>query len=110
MNRSNAGASFDILHIVLDFAVLLLAFLVATIIWGDSAAVQVDKAAILSVYVVCDYLNNDGNRKTASSAVLDDIELRHDYESLMSSRTAKDLIQELNSLPDVWGDETDEIA
>ena len=64
----------------------------------------------ISVYVVCDYLNNDGNRKTASSAVLDDIELRHDYESLMSSRTAKDLIQELNSLPDVWGDETDEIA
>ena len=39
--------------------------------------------------MVCDYLNNDGNRKTASSAVLDDIELRHDYESLMSSRTAK---------------------
>ncbi len=46
----------------------------------------------ISVYVVCDYLNNDAHRKTASSAVLNDIELRHDYESLMSSRTAKDLI------------------
>ncbi len=62
MNRSNAGASFDILHIVLDFAVLLLAFLVATIIWGDSAAVQVDKAAILSVYVVCAFVFLLSNR------------------------------------------------
>ena len=54
MNRSNSGASFDIIHIALDFMVLMFSFALTHIIWGDDYSyTSAEWRFVVSLYTVC---------------------------------------------------------
>ncbi len=53
MNRSNTGASFDSVHIILDIFILVLAFIVSFSFWGNTINSTLQLRAFASVYLVC---------------------------------------------------------
>ena len=53
MNRTNTGASFDSVHIILDVCLLALAFIISYSIWGRFIACPEDLKAFVSIYLVC---------------------------------------------------------
>lgn len=53
MNRSNALASFDIVHIVLDLICVILGFVISCSLWRDSSGLSDDELlTLLPVYLV----------------------------------------------------------
>ncbi|MBP3198451.1 MAG: sugar transferase [Butyrivibrio sp.] len=53
MNRSNAGASFDSVHIILDVFILAISFIISFSIWGDTVDRGLQLRAFMAVYLVC---------------------------------------------------------
>ncbi|MCR5671535.1 MAG: sugar transferase [Butyrivibrio sp.] len=53
MNRSNSGASLDIIHIVLDALFQFAAFFLAHWVWGSSIYGLDEWRAFMSVYLIC---------------------------------------------------------
>ncbi|MCR5606697.1 MAG: sugar transferase [Treponema sp.] len=62
MNRSNNGASFDIVHVLLDIFILFFAFFISYSIWGDGNLTFHELKAVVSIYLVCTMLFLMGNR------------------------------------------------
>ena len=56
MNRSNTGATFDIVHVSLDVIFLLLAYFVSHAIWWVGETGQVECKIFFVVYVVCVFI------------------------------------------------------
>ncbi|WP_026669973.1 sugar transferase [Butyrivibrio sp. AE3006] len=52
MNRSNSGASFDIIHILLDIGSIAIAFFISYSIWGRGAISNGDIQVLMPVYLV----------------------------------------------------------
>ena len=53
MNRSNSGASFDIIHICIDAFVQILSFFIAFSFGWDNAYTETDLKPFVSIYLVC---------------------------------------------------------
>ena len=53
MNKANARASFDIVHVLMDVAVHLLSFLIAFSIWKPETYTTQEWKAFLSIYLFC---------------------------------------------------------
>ncbi len=63
MNRANSRASFDIVHVLLDVVVHIVAFLIVLSIWGLDIYTVAEWKGFFSIYVVCILvflLNNQG--------------------------------------------------
>ncbi|SFB84375.1 sugar transferase [Butyrivibrio sp. YAB3001] len=56
MNRSNTGASFDILHVLLDSFILIVSFGITYLICGDYGFSREDWKAVVSLYIVCIFI------------------------------------------------------
>ena len=52
MNRSNSGASFDIIHIFMDICVHIISFIIAYFAWGQDAYSRAEWKTFLTVYIV----------------------------------------------------------
>ncbi len=53
MNRSNSGASFDIIHVFLDALVHIIAFIIAYSLWGHHIYSKTEWRVFVSIYIIC---------------------------------------------------------
>ncbi len=52
MNRSNSGASFDVIHIIMDVCVHIISFIIAYFAWGQDIYTKLQWRTFLTVYIV----------------------------------------------------------
>ncbi len=53
MNRSNSGATFDIVHVVLDIFVHVVSFTIAFFVWGKDIFTETEWKSFVSIYFIC---------------------------------------------------------
>ncbi len=53
MNRSNSGATFDIIHVVLDIFVHIVSFAIAFFVWGKDIFTETEWRSFVPVYLIC---------------------------------------------------------
>ena len=62
MNRSNFGASFDIVHVLIDVLVLFFSFFIAYSVFDNDFSTMEEWIAFVTIYLVCILIFLLGNR------------------------------------------------